>query len=215
MDLAALRSEFKERFDSSELGNPIINAHIVRAYRRTARRAKLDIHLTFTDRSIPADTSEIDLGTTPQDSIDIASAGVTGVYNVTDEHPMDPVDSIRHRLRIVGESEEHTGPPHAYEIIGSRIRVFPTPTAATTIRLYHFLFNFNLPTDTSTPLLPSDFHHILVSLALSFAKRDDRKDAEAQSYRREWEEGMADMLAAMAGGPTELYPELADEFFGA
>lgn len=215
MDLIGLRAEFKDRYDSSELTDPKIDAHIKRAYRRTARRAKLDIHIDDTDRTITANTNETDLGATVADSIDIAAAGVLGVYNLTDEIAMDPVDSIRHRLRAVGESEDLTGPPSSYEIRGQRIRVFDTPTVSTSIRIYHYSFNFDLPLSTSVPSLPSDFHHILVPLAIAFAKRDDNKHDEAQSYRVEWEEGMADMLAAMTGGPHELYPEMSDEFWGA
>jgi hypothetical protein len=216
MDKVALRKEFQQRYPSFRAEGAfdlveVIDAHILRAYRFTARRARLRIHVLTRDINYTAGDSTENLGATVADSIDIASAGVKGVYDITNDNKLEPVHSVRHRMQFSGETDdEDPGQPDAYEITGYTLRLIPTPETALTVRLYYYRSDFNLADDADVPLLPSSYHHILVPLAMSYAARDDKDTERAAAWLSEYESGYAAMLGEVGDEPTELYPEIED-----
>lgn len=94
--------------------------------------------------------------------------------------------------RIDGKDE-----PGAYYITEGRLYLIPKPDAAYEIRVWYFRSAPQLSLDADKPVIPEDYHDLLVDYAVARAKQKD-DDPAYTTYDARFEDGKTEMVRQRA-----------------
>jgi len=79
---------------------------------------------------------------------------------------------------------------------GQKLYLFPTPSATISIRVGLLVTEPDLSSDSDAPLLPAQYHRVLVAAASGLVLRSSQRFAGAQVEESAAEQGLKQMLAA-------------------
>ena len=89
--------------------------------------------------------------------------------------------------------EDDTGEPTGYYVEDDDLYVIPKPDGVYSLRVWYVKRGTTLSADADTPIIPTEFHDLIVLFAVSQAKRKD-DDAAFQVYANDYEAGKRDMM---------------------
>ncbi len=158
--------------------------------------AKTEYHLT-TDNSTTtvASTQEYSLPTG-------CSQVIHATYDGDDLDPIDIIDTI--------EKTTTTGASTNYYIRKDQIGLYPTPSAAQTLKVWYIDIGGGMSDDADTPIIPAECHMGLVYFAaLHYAI--ERNDTRVSTFKTLWEETLGDAITqAVAKEYGEEYPMIGE-----
>jgi hypothetical protein len=130
---------------------------------------------------------ETTTGTSP-----LAVTDLRHVLSVSAEEPLDYID--RRQLVANDADLSGTGSAQWWYLEGGSLKVYPADTATITVRY------LKKPADlsgTDEPLIPSDFHDLIVDGAVVLCLKDDDEYGEARELEADLERGIAEMAHAL------------------
>lgn len=86
------------------------------------------------------------------------------------------------------QNVNRTSTPRLYTIVGSLIYWYPVPNAAITYRLYIWTAPTLLSNGSDTPIIPANFHQVLIEGALMHIASRDHNPSRMQEHERRYEE---------------------------
>lgn len=109
-------------------------------------------------------------------------------------NPATGLELGRVNLTDIDRSQQVSGTPRYFATDGTNLHLYPTPdSVAVTLTLRYWMLPPTLVADTDTPLLPVDYHDMLITYALwKCYERDDDTDT-AGYYEKQWKEQFAEM----------------------
>jgi hypothetical protein len=178
----------------------LLNA-VNRVYRRLLSRPGMQ-HLregTTTVASV-ADTALYDAGT---------AAKIHRIWETTNDRRLLPLTLEQYRT-LEPDTAERTGTPTHFVDAGynstreHQFYLWPTPNDAITYTLDVLLAITDLSADADVPLIPPDFHDVLVLAGLieEYRKQDDSRAAYLEGQLRQREGELIYWLAETASGST-------------
>lgn len=137
---------------------------------------------------------------------------VLAVYDATDQIPLVPLEG---RTQVFSEypSQDETGQPMHYRLLGGNILLYPIPTATTSLTVEYLKLPADLSADADVPAFPEAYHDILVSGAVALAYRDDGNLPMAQAYEKEAKEMIAAMIQDAMQPRQDRFYEIVDTAF--
>lgn len=109
--------------------------------------------------------------------------------NTTDGWVMQPFESYE-SLEIADEAGTYTatGSPSFYVIEAGTVKVYPTPSATTTLKLYYYRTPATLSADADVPEIPATYHRsVLVAYAVAMCFRREGDTQQASFFQSEYE----------------------------
>lgn len=136
---------------------------------------------------------EVDTITTVSGTQDTAlPSDFQRVVNVTIE--LDSGAIVPLTSETVPDMYQHTsttGRPERYSIVGSTIRLWPTPDSAYTVSLRYYKIPATMADANDLPAIPPEYHHLLVSYALWHCWERENDWNAAQYHKQRFDEDIA------------------------
>jgi hypothetical protein len=136
---------------------------------------------------------------------------VEAVWDQTNKNPLDPIFHPSQVFRDYPNGDE-TGVPCEYQLRARTIEVYPLPDTNVTLSIRYLAYPGDLSADADVPILPEEYHHVLVILANAKAYRDDGNFQAAQTYESEASVILDAMRRDLLGPRTESYPTILDSW---
>lgn len=143
------------------------------------------------------------------DTYDLPSGAirVNGVVNASSPMELtyveDPAD-----VNYSNYNGQNLGEPQYYTFTGSSLRLSPVPDTAYTLTVDYYSRPSTLSGDTDTSSLPSDYHDVMISYALSRAYRSEDDMQMSQFFYSEFMRDLqfmgADRQAVVRDGPRQV-----------
>jgi hypothetical protein len=132
---------------------------------------------------------------------------INGVTNATSPLELtyveDPAD-----INYSNQNGQNLGEPQYYAFTGTSLRLSPVPNAAYTLTLDYYKAPSALAADGDTSSLPSDYHDVMISYALSRAYRSEDDMQMSQFFYAEFMRDLqfmgADRQAVVRDGPRQV-----------
>lgn len=95
------------------------------------------------------------------------------------------------------ERSQDEGPPRFYQVIGQKLRLFPTPDGTYTVTVLYYYRPERMANDFDVPEIPEEYHRLLVDYAVARALLKDENPAYA-AYEQSYLTGKDQMILALA-----------------
>lgn len=130
--------------------------------------------------------------------------GVTNASNPTElTYVEDPAD-----ITYYNQNGQNLGNPQYYTFTGTSLRFSPIPDSAYTLTVDYYGSPSTLSADSDTSSLPSDYHDVMISYALSRAYRSEDDMQMSQFFYSEFMRDLqvmgADRQSVVRDGPRQI-----------
>jgi hypothetical protein len=161
----------------------------------------LELPSLYTTTSIPT-VNGTDTYSLPTNVIRIN--GVTNASSPSElSYVEDPAD-----INYSNQNGQNLGEPQYYTFFGTSLRLSPIPDAVYTLTVDYYQTANTLQADSDVSLLPSDYHDIMISYALSRAYRSEDDMQMSQFFYSEFMRDLqfmgADRQSVVRDGPRQV-----------
>lgn len=119
---------------------------------------------------------------------DFGAPAKVEIVDTSDSTSWASLRRIHPKERIDGKGE-----PAGYYIKGARIYLSPIPDGVYTVRVWYYRDAPTLTSSSDEPIIPSEFHDLIVDFAIARAKQKD-DDPAYQTYDERYEKGKREMV---------------------
>jgi hypothetical protein len=199
MDFISLQNEvLAHGFDANTYRSRIKN-WLNEAQSRIGRILELPNLYTTSTITTSSGTDTYDL---PTDVIRIN--GVTNPNSPSElAYVNDPAD-----VNYYNQAGQNMGEPQYYTYTGTSLRLAPIPDATYSLTVDYYKSPTTLSNDTDTSVLPSDYHDVMISYALSRAYRSEDDMQMSQFFYAEFMRDLnqmgADRQSVVRDGPRQV-----------
>lgn len=198
MLVSEIATRVKRQF-GDEAGAQITDADIIRWVNDAQRDIAVSNNLLQVVASAPtvAGTSEYTL---PVDVLTIRNvySGTTRLRAVSFE------DAVEQHL----EESTATGEPQQYWIFANKFNLYPTPSAAGTIKFYYTKQPTEITATSQTPELPQQYHNRIVEYCLAQAyELDDNQESYRQKIQQ-FQDNVDRLKDNAEWAPQNVYPSI-------
>jgi hypothetical protein len=136
---------------------------------------------------------------------------VLAVFDSTNRRALTPYPG--HDIRAdYPELDTVFSPPEHFRLFGSNIELLPRPAAAVALFVEYYASPAALGA-ADVPLIPAQYHRVMVAGALSMAYEDDGNLQQAAVHQKRFEDGIQAMKNDLLSNRTGTYPGIRDTWY--
>lgn len=146
--------------------------------------------------------------TLPADARRLITAKCVETHN-----KLDPMERTEFERTI--EDPTVTGPPQLYVATDlTALKVYPTPDASYTMRIFYVKNIDRLVNPTDEPQLPVSLHYAIVQAAAAIALQAENEEERAQTAESQFENTIARTWGALSGPASQDEPRTVTDVMG-
>lgn len=134
---------------------------------------------------------------------------VLSVFNATDIWPMVELEGREQYLNLYPLQTEIGSPIH-YRIFNNAIQIYPLPQGSTALTVEYAAMPADMVNDADVPIIPTQWHDLLVIGAIAKAYRDDGNDEQASAYETEFQSMLGTLKVNLSQPRNPRYYEMTD-----
>jgi hypothetical protein len=116
-------------------------------------------------------------------------------------------------LRDIDRANVAAGVANFYALDGQSLHLYPTPNQVSNLTLRYWLLPSPMVADTDTPIIPVDWHHLLIEGAVARCYWAEDDSAMGQAWDQKAATTLAEFMAD-ARFPSTDYPTQVKSFWG-
>lgn len=134
---------------------------------------------------------------------------VLSVFDTTDIWPMVELEGREQYLNLYPLQTEVGSPIH-YRLFNNTIQIYPLPQGTTVLTVEYVAMPADLSADSDVPVIPSQWHDLLVVGAVAKAYRDDGNSEQASAYEAEFGDMLQTLKTNLSQPRNPRYAEMVD-----